>query len=103
MADGRLLMNKEPLIMGMTPGDYQAAFSYLDHANFAREVEAHEAQQQQLAKRPPTVSTKEIPWFRRPEYWALILGFVTFMHSLFVTWAWPWVKRYMEKDSPYKI
>ncbi|KAI0523698.1 hypothetical protein F5B22DRAFT_410376 [Xylaria bambusicola] len=100
MADAGLLMNKEPLIMGMTPGDYQAAFSYLDHANFAREVEAHEAQKQQLGKRPPA-APKDIPWWRRPEYWALILGCVTFFHSLFSTWAWPWVRRYLEEDSPY--
>ncbi|KAI1430094.1 hypothetical protein F5Y12DRAFT_709646 [Xylaria sp. FL1777] len=98
MADLSMPIGQEPLVMGMTPSEYQAAFSYLDQANFAREIDGYEAQQQRY--RDQTLKNP-IPWTKRPEFWALILGALTFGHSLFVQWLWPILQKELPSKSPY--
>ncbi|KAI0974364.1 hypothetical protein F4678DRAFT_458331 [Xylaria arbuscula] len=92
-------MDQPPLVMGMTPSEYQAAFAYLDHANFAREVDEYEAQQQRYKEQPATGS--KVHWIKRAEFWALFLGIVTLVHGLFVQWVWPALLKELPKDSPY--
>ncbi|KAI0817976.1 hypothetical protein GGR55DRAFT_673805 [Xylaria sp. FL0064] len=98
MTDIGAPMLQGPLVMGMTPSEYQAAFAYLDHANFAREIDEYEARQN---RHQGQVAGSPISWIQRPEVWALILGLVTLCHSVFVQWLWPIILREMPRKSPY--
>ncbi|KAI0428848.1 hypothetical protein F5Y09DRAFT_343255 [Xylaria sp. FL1042] len=91
-------MGQGPLVMGMTPSEYQAAFAYLDHANFAREIDEYEAQQHRYKDQ---TEKSPLPLGKRPEFWALILGLLSLTHSLFVQWVWPILLRELPRDSPY--
>lgn len=69
---------------------------YLDHANFAREAEEFEAELNHRRLIFPI-----LPWYKRPEFWAIILGAVSLLHGLFVQWAWPRVQKRLNLTSPY--
>ncbi|TGJ84865.1 hypothetical protein E0Z10_g3931 [Xylaria hypoxylon] len=97
MADTTMFIDHEPLIMGMTPKEYQAAFSYLDHANFTREVEEYDGQRRETGQQ----LANNMPWYGRPEYWALILGCTTLLHTLFIQWVWPLVQKDLPINSPW--
>ncbi|GAW21653.1 hypothetical protein ANO14919_111760 [Xylariales sp. No.14919] len=98
MEDTIMFLDQEPLVMGMTPKEYQAAFSYLDHANFSREVEEFDVQRRDPMGPPRT----NVVWYRRPEFWALVLGSVTLIHTLFIQWVWPLILRNLPTNSPYR-
>ncbi|KAI0395826.1 hypothetical protein F5Y17DRAFT_456692 [Xylariaceae sp. FL0594] len=83
-----------PPVMGMTQKEYEAAFTYLDHSNFAREAEEFEAEASHHRLIFPI-----LPWYKRPEFWALIIGSLSLVHGLFVQWAWP---RLQEELSRHK-
>ncbi|KAI3329269.1 hypothetical protein HD806DRAFT_278847 [Xylariaceae sp. AK1471] len=83
------------LVMGMSQKEYQTAFMYLDHANFTREAEEFEIRAAGPMLLPP------LPWYKRPEFWAIILGAFSLVHGLFVQWAWPKIQRDLNKGSPF--
>ncbi|KAI0878948.1 hypothetical protein GGS24DRAFT_496380 [Hypoxylon argillaceum] len=101
MADTNLPRDLEPIplpVMGMTAKEYQTAFMYLDHANFAREVEESKNQRRQ----GPTVRPPPPPlWFYRYEFWAIILALASLWHAVFVQWVWPKIQTSIPIDSPW--
>ncbi|KAI1813267.1 hypothetical protein GGS20DRAFT_554179 [Poronia punctata] len=67
----------------------------LDHANFARETEAFEAKLQRTR-----IILPRLPWYKRPECYAIIIGTLSLIHALFVQWGWPTVQMRFRK-GPY--
>ncbi|KAI0189019.1 hypothetical protein F4808DRAFT_466060 [Astrocystis sublimbata] len=91
-------LNQGPIplpVMGMTATEYQTAFAYLDHMNFAREVEEHKAR----SRRRMAKFIKPVPFYERYEFWALILGLLSLMHGVFVTWVKPMFAEEGNKDE----
>ncbi|TRX97552.1 hypothetical protein FHL15_001307 [Xylaria flabelliformis] len=93
MTDANMSPNQEPIpvpVMGMTATEYQTAFAYLDHINFAREIEEYKEQRRRgsMAK-----IVERIPFYKRFEFWALILGVASFVHALCATWVLPLMHR----------
>ncbi|KAI0451469.1 hypothetical protein F5B21DRAFT_507247 [Xylaria acuta] len=94
MTDANMLpMDQHPIplpVMGMTATEYQTAFAYLDHINFAREIEEFKEQRRRgsMAK-----IVERIPFYQRFEFWALILGAASLVHALCATWLLPVMQR----------
>ncbi|KAI0438788.1 hypothetical protein F4803DRAFT_554698 [Xylaria telfairii] len=93
MEDASMPMDPEPIplpVMGMTAAEYQTAFAYLDHINFAREIEEYNEQR----RRGSMATIVEcIPFYKRYEFWALILGLVSLLHALSATWLVPLIRK----------
>ncbi|KAI0486534.1 hypothetical protein F4859DRAFT_511524 [Xylaria cf. heliscus] len=84
-----IAIDQDPIplpVMGMTATEYQTAFGYLDHINFAREIEEYKEQRRRgsMAK-----IVGRIPFYKRFEFWALVLGAVSLVHGLLATWLVP--------------
>ncbi|KAI1750924.1 hypothetical protein F4782DRAFT_228226 [Xylaria castorea] len=93
MTDADMPTNQESIplpVMGMTATEYQTAFAYLDHINFAREIEEYKEQRRRgsMAK-----IVERIPFYKRFEFWALILGGASLIHALCATWVLPVMHR----------
>ncbi|KAF2968165.1 hypothetical protein GQX73_g5456 [Xylaria multiplex] len=97
MEDAHMVTGHEPLVMGMTPEEYQAAFAAIEYENFYREVEESENLQRRQLESDNSMTA--LLWYKRPEVWALVLGGFTLLHSLFVQWLWPLIE--MSGNSPY--
>ncbi|KAI0539952.1 hypothetical protein GGR58DRAFT_462583 [Xylaria digitata] len=71
----------------------------IEYENFCREVEESEnLQRRQLGPEKPMTA---MIWYKRPEVWALLLGVVTLVHSIFVQWLWPLIQMSTPGNSPY--
>ncbi|KAI2638120.1 hypothetical protein GGS21DRAFT_509853 [Xylaria nigripes] len=80
----------------MTEREYRAAFTYLDYANFTREVG-------EIGEKRRRATVLEIPrtaWYKRPECWAIIMGSISLMHGLFVQWVWPQIQTTLPANPP---
>ncbi|KAI1118876.1 hypothetical protein F5Y14DRAFT_183291 [Nemania sp. NC0429] len=74
-------------VMGMTAKEYQTAFTYLEHADFAREMEEYGDQRRRATTPRP------VRWYQRYEMWALVLGAFSLVHAGFVQWVWPGLQK----------
>jgi hypothetical protein len=68
---------------------------HLDYANFAREAEEFDARPAGSLLLPP------LPWYKRPEFWAIIIGTFSLTHGFFIQWIWPKIKQHLTEESPY--
>ncbi|KAI0401799.1 hypothetical protein F4802DRAFT_600644 [Xylaria palmicola] len=120
MADQTPSIEPKPIplpVMGMTAEEYQIALihpsimatgtdsiprvrrkksSYLDHANFAREMEQDKNQRRK-------VSLRLAPYWQRIEFWALTVGVISFVHAMFVQWGWPAIQPLLSRDSVFSL
>ncbi|KAJ2986788.1 hypothetical protein NUW58_g4864 [Xylaria curta] len=86
-----------PPVMGMTAKEYQTAFAYLDHANFAREMEEYKGQQRRGSG---AGLPRGVPYYKRYEFWAIVLGLASLVHAVFVQWVWPFIRAALPPNSP---
>ncbi|KAI1166936.1 hypothetical protein F5B18DRAFT_570033 [Nemania serpens] len=97
MANANIPMDMEHIpipisipVMGMTAKEYQTAFTYLEHADFAREIEEYRDQRRRATAPRP------IRWYERYELWAIVLAAISLAHAGFVQWVWPGIQKDMQ-------
>ncbi|KAI1190891.1 hypothetical protein F5B17DRAFT_445137 [Nemania serpens] len=84
-------------VMGMTAKEYQTAFTYLEHADFAREIEEYRDQRRRAAAPRPA------RWYARYELWAIVLAAVSLFHAGFVQWVWPGIRKGMQGPADTNV
>ncbi|RYC58544.1 hypothetical protein CHU98_g7658 [Xylaria longipes] len=95
-------IDQEPIplpVMGMTATEYQTAFAYLDHINFAREIEEYKEQRRRGSMAKIVENT---PFYKRFEFWALVLGAISLGHAVCATWVAPLLMNEQVTSMIYK-